>query len=43
MDSAGEQWSRKGTGKAYRIVMRCDLSERYAAAFEGMETKSGAR
>ncbi len=30
-------------GKAYRIVVRSELSERYAAAFEEMElkTKSG--
>jgi hypothetical protein len=30
-------------GKVYRIVVRSELSERYAAAFEGMEmeTKSG--
>jgi hypothetical protein len=43
LDSVGKQRSRKGTGKAYRIVMRSELSERYAAAFEGMEmeTKTG--
>ena len=30
-------------GKVYRIVVRSELSERYAAAFEGMEmeTKGG--
>jgi hypothetical protein len=28
-------------GKVYRIVLRSGVSERYAAAFEGMETKSG--
>ena len=30
-------------GKVYRIMVRSELSERYAAAFEGMEmeTKSG--
>ena len=34
---------RRGAGKTYRIVVRSELSERYAAAFEGMEmeTKSG--
>jgi hypothetical protein len=33
----------RGTGRVYRIVVRSELSERYAAAFEGMEmeTKSG--
>ena len=28
-------------GKAYRIVVRSELSKRYAAAFEEMETNSG--
>ena len=34
---------RRGTGKVYRIVVRSELSERYAAAFEGMrmERKDG--
>ena len=34
---------RKGTAKLYRIVVQSELSERYAAAFEGlhMETKDG--
>lgn len=33
----------RGAGRVYRIVVRSELSERYAAAFEGMEmeTKSG--
>lgn len=33
----------KGTGTVYRIVVRSELSDRYAVAFEGMEmeTKSG--
>jgi hypothetical protein len=33
----------KGTGTVYRIVVRSELSERYAVAFEGMEmeTKRG--
>ena len=33
----------KGTRRVYRIVVRSELSERYAAAFEGMkmETKDG--
>ena len=35
--------SKKPTGKVYRIVVRSELSDRYAAAFEGMqiETKDG--
>jgi hypothetical protein len=34
---------RKGTGTFYRIVMRSELSDAYAVAFEGMEmeTKDG--
>jgi hypothetical protein len=34
---------RKRTGTFYRIVMRSELTERYAVAFEGMEmeTKNG--
>jgi hypothetical protein len=33
----------KGTGKLYRIVVRSELGDRYACAFEGMrmETKDG--
>ena len=33
----------RGTGRVYRIVVRSELSERYAAAFEEMEmeTKGG--
>jgi hypothetical protein len=34
---------KKGIGKVYRIVVRGELSGRYAAAFQGMEmeTKTG--
>ena len=34
----------RSTGTVYRIVVRSELSERYAMAFEGMEmeTKNGA-
>ncbi len=34
---------RKGEGTVYRIVVRSELSNRYAVAFEGMEmeTKNG--
>ena len=43
MESGGKQRARKGAGKVYRIVVRGELSGRYAAAFEGMEieTKTG--
>ena len=43
MESSGEHRTREGTGTVYRIVVREELSERYAAAFEGMEmeTKEG--
>jgi hypothetical protein len=37
LESGGKQRTRKGTGKVYRIVVRSELSARYAAAFEGME------
>jgi hypothetical protein len=34
---------RRGKGKIHRIVVRSELDERYASAFEGMrmETKDG--
>jgi hypothetical protein len=43
MESGGKQTMRKGTGTIYRIVVRSELSNRYAVAFEGMEmeTKGG--
>ena len=31
----------RDAGKTYRIVVRSELSERYAGAFEEMETNSG--
>jgi hypothetical protein len=39
----GRVTRNKGTGKVYRIVVRGELSDRYAVAFEGMqmETKDG--
>jgi hypothetical protein len=41
--STGNQTMSRRTGTVYRIVVRSELSERYAAAFEGMkmETKDG--
>ena len=43
MESGGKQMMHKGTGTVYRIVVRSELSNRYAVAFEGMEmeTKNG--
>jgi hypothetical protein len=37
------QMMSEGTGTVYRIVVRSELSDRYAVAFEGMkmETKDG--
>jgi len=42
-ESGGKQMMPKGTGTVYRIVVRSELSDRYAVAFEGMEmeTKNG--
>ena len=40
MESSGKQWARKSTGKVYRIVVRGELSGRYAVAFEGMEMET---
>jgi hypothetical protein len=40
LDSAGKKRTRKGAGKVYQIVMRGELSERYASAFEGMEMET---
>ena len=31
---------RKSTGKVYRIVVRSELSDSYAVAFEGMEMET---
>jgi hypothetical protein len=43
MESGGKQMMHKGTGTVYRIVVRSELSDKYAVAFEGMEmeTKDG--
>jgi len=42
LESGGKQSTRKGTGKVYRIVVRSELSARYAAAFEGMEMEAAS-
>jgi len=43
MEIGGKQMMRRGTGTVYRIVVRSELSNVYAVAFEGMEmeTKDG--
>ena len=43
MESGSRQMMRKGSGTVYRIIVRSELSDTYAVAFEGMEmdTKSG--
>ena len=43
MEVGGKQMMRRGTGRFYRIIVRSELSDKYAVAFEGMEmeTKDG--
>jgi hypothetical protein len=40
MEIGGKQKMRRGTGKDYRIVVRSELSNVYAVAFEGMEMEA---
>jgi hypothetical protein len=40
LDSGGKHRTRKGTGKIYRIVVRSELGERFALAFEGLEVET---
>jgi hypothetical protein len=42
-DQEGSMTSKNGTRTLYRIVVRSELGERYAAAFDGMqmETEDG--
>jgi outer membrane PBP1 activator LpoA protein len=40
LDSGGKDRTRKGTRKIYRIVVRDDIGERFALAFEGMEVEA---
>jgi hypothetical protein len=41
MQSGGQHKAREGSsGTVYRIVVREELSDRYAVAFEGMEMKA---
>jgi hypothetical protein len=43
MECGGRQMMGKSSGTVYRIVVRSELNDRYAVAFEGMEmeTKDG--
>jgi hypothetical protein len=40
MKIGGEQKMRRGTGRVYRIVVRSELSNVYAVAFDGMEMEA---
>ena len=40
LKSGGQHKARESSGTVYRIVVREELSERYAVAFEGMEMKT---
>jgi hypothetical protein len=44
MEVGGKQMMRRGTGRFYRIIVRSELSYKYALAFEEMEmeAKNGA-
>jgi hypothetical protein len=42
LESGGTQRTRKGTRTVYRIVVRGELSARYAEAFEGMEIEAAS-
>ena len=37
LEIGGKQKMRRGTGRVYRIVVRSELSNVYAVAFDGME------
>jgi hypothetical protein len=41
VESGGKQVTHIGTPMVYKIVVRGELSERYAMAFEGMEIENG--
>ena len=40
MKSGGKQMMRRRTGTVYRIVVRSELSDKYAVAFEGMQMEA---
>ena len=43
MDRGPKERTRKGTGKIYRIVVRDEIGERFALAFEEMEMEMRTR
>jgi hypothetical protein len=40
MEVGGKRMMRRGTGRVYRTVVRSELSNVYAVAFEGMEMEA---
>jgi hypothetical protein len=40
MEVGGKQMMRRGTGRFYRIIVRSELSYKYALAFEEMEMEA---
>jgi hypothetical protein len=40
MKRGGKQMMRRRTGTVYRIVVRSELSDKYAVVFEGMEMEA---
>jgi hypothetical protein len=40
MKSGGKKMMRRGTGRVYRVVVRSELSDTYAVAFEWMEMET---
>ena len=40
MEVGGNQMMRRRTGNFYRIIVRSELSDKYAVAFEGMEMEA---
>ena len=40
MEIGGKQNMRRDTGRVYRIVVRSELSDKYAVAFEGVEMEA---
>jgi hypothetical protein len=40
MKVGGRRMMRRGTGRVYRIVVRSELSDVYAVAFDGMEMEA---
>jgi len=43
LDRRGKDRTRKGTGRTYRIVVRDEIGERFALAFEEMEMEIETR